>query len=75
MNFSKLLPNLQIGFSIAFKLISKLASCAVAATGIAGVGFVLTIPYAEEIAVVVIVEKKVRVTRVLLLPAVTATVA
>ena len=54
-------------FSIAFNLVSKFASCPVATTDIAGAGFILTIPDAEEIAVVVIVEGEVRVTRILLL--------
>ena len=66
MNFSKVLPNLKIAFSIAFNLVSKFASCP--ATGaelidragfieyIARAGFILIIPDAEEIAVVVIVE-------------------
>ena len=43
-----------MGFSIAFNLVSKFASCPVAATDIAGAGFILTIPDAEEIAAVVI---------------------
>ena len=55
INFSNVLPNLKMVFSIAFNLVSKFASCLVAATHITGVGFILTIPDAEEIAVVVIV--------------------
>ena len=45
-------------FSIAFNLISKLKSSTVAATCIAGAGFILTIPDTEEIAVVVITEEE-----------------
>ena len=56
-----------MAFSIAFNLVSKFASCAVAATDIAGAGFILTLPDAEEIAVVEIVEGEVRVTRILLI--------
>ena len=56
-------------------VVSKLASCPVAATDIGGAGFILTILDAEEINVVVIVEKDVRVTRVLLLNVVIANVA
>ena len=41
-----------MAFSIAFNLVSKFVSCHVAATDIAGAGFILTIPDAEEIAVV-----------------------
>ena len=70
MNFFNVLPNLKMAFSIAFNLASKFASCPVAATDIAGAGFILTIPDAEAIAVVVIVEGEVRVTRILLLAAV-----
>ena len=51
-----------MAFSIAFKLVSKFASCPVAATDIAGAGFILIMPDAEAIAVVVIVEGEVRVT-------------
>ena len=61
MNFSKLFPKLKIAFSLAFKLVSKFASCPVAAADIAGVGFTLTTTNAEEIPVVVIVEGEVRV--------------
>ena len=61
MNFSKVLPNLKMVFSIVFNLVSKLRSCSVAAAEIARAGFIFTISDAEEIAVVVIVEKKVRV--------------
>ena len=56
-----------MAFFIAFNLVSKFASCPVPATDIAGAGFILTIPDAEEIAVAVIVEGEVRVTRILLL--------
>ena len=56
-----------MAFSIAFNLVSKFTSCPVAVTDIAGAGFILTIPDAEEIAVVVIVEGEVRVARILLL--------
>ena len=64
-----------MAFSVAFNLVSKLASCLVAATVIVGVEFILNIPDAEEIVVVVIVEEKVRVTRVLLLPVVIRSVS
>ena len=64
-----------MAFSIAFNLVSKFASCPVAATDIAGAGFILTIPDAEAIAVVVIVEGEVRVTRTLLLAVVVGIVA
>ena len=63
MNFSKKLPNLKMTFSITFNLVSKLTSCPVTATDIAGARFILTILDAEEIAVIKIVEKEVRVTR------------
>ena len=56
-----------MAFSIAFNLVSKLASCPVAAADIAGAGFVLTIPDAEEIVVAVIAEEEVRVRSVFLL--------
>ena len=56
-------------------VVPKLASCPVAATDIGGAGFILTILDAEEMNVVVIVEKDVRVTRVLLLNVVIANVA
>lgn len=59
MNFSEVLPNLKMASSVAFSLVSKLASCPVTATVAAGAEFILTIPYAEEIAVVVIIEVKV----------------
>ena len=75
MNFCKVFANLKIAFSIAFNLVSKFASCLVAATDLAGAGFTLTTPDAEEIAVVVIVEGEVGVTRVLLLAVVIGTVA
>ena len=48
-------------FSIAFNIVSKFASCPVAATDIAGTGFILTIPDADEMAVVV--EGDARVTK------------
>ena len=64
-----------MAFSIALNLVSKFASCPIAATHVAGVGFILTIPDAEEIAVVVIVEREVRVTRILLLAVVVGIVA
>ena len=68
MNFSNVLPNLKMAFSIAFNLVSKFASCPVAATNIVGAWFMLTIPDAEEVAVVVIVEGgEVRVTKIFLL--------
>ena len=51
------------------------ASCPVAATDIAGAGFILTIPDAEDIVVVVIVEGEVRVPRILLLAVVIRIVA
>ena len=38
MNFSNVLPNLKMKFSIAFNLVSKFASCPAAATDIAGTG-------------------------------------
>ena len=64
-----------MAFFIAFNLVSKFASCPVPATDIAGAGFILTIPDAEEIAVAVIVEGEVRVTRILLLAVVVGIVA
>ena len=67
MYLSDVLPNLKMEFSIAFNLVSKFASCHAAATDIAGGGFMFTSSDAEEIAVVMIVEGKVRVTRILLL--------
>ena len=60
MNFSNVLPNLKMAFSIAFNLVSKFASCPVAATDIAGERFIVALSDAEEIAVVVIVEGRVR---------------
>ena len=75
MNFSNVLPNLKIAFSIAVNLVSKLASCPLVATDIVGPGYILTIPDAEAIAVVVIVEGEVRVTRILLLAVVVGIVA
>ena len=62
----KVLPNIKMTFSIAFNLVSKLRSFLVAATDIAGAGFIL-IPDAEEIPVTEIVVERVRVARVLLL--------
>ena len=62
-------------FSVAFNLVSKFTSCPVAAADVAGAGFILTIHDAEEIAVAVIVEGEVRVTRVLVLAVVIGTVA
>ena len=67
MNFSNVLPNLKMTFSIAFNLVSKFAPCSVAAIYLPGAGFTLTIPDTEGIAVVAIVEGEVRVTRILLL--------
>ena len=75
MNFSEVLPNLKMASSVAFSLVSKLASCPVTATVVAGAEFILTIPYAEETAVVVIIEEEVRVRRILLLAVVIGTVA
>ena len=74
MNFSNALPNLKMTFSIAFNLVSKFVSCTVAATDIAGAGFIFTIPDAEEIAAIVIVDREVRVTRILLFAVVKETV-
>ena len=48
INFSKIVPNLKIAFSIALNLVLKVASCHLATIDITGTGFVLTIPYAEE---------------------------
>ena len=62
-------------FSLAFNLVLKFASSPVPSTDIAGAGFILTIPDAEEIAVAVIVEGEVRVTRILLLAVVVGIVA
>ena len=56
-----------MAFSIAFNLVSKFASCPVAAADIAGAEFILTLRDAEEIATIVIVEGEVRVARMLLL--------
>ena len=56
-----------MSFSIAFNLVSKFASCPVAAADIAGAEFILTLRDAEEIATIVIVEGEVRVARILLL--------
>ena len=61
--------------SIAFSLVSKLRSCAVAATALVLRPFILTTLDAEEIAVVVIAEEEVRVTRVLRLTVITWIVA
>ena len=66
INFSNIVPNLKIAFPIALNLVSKFASCHLAAIDITGTGFVLIIPYAEETAVVVIVQLEVRATRALL---------
>ena len=55
MNFSKVLSNLKIAFLIVLNLVSKFASCYVAATHVPGVGFILTLADAEEIAVVAII--------------------
>ena len=63
----KVVPNMKKTFSIAFNLVSKLRSFLIAATGIAGAGFILTISDAEGIPVAVIVVERLRVTRVLLL--------
>ena len=73
MNFSNVLPNLKIVFSIAFNRVSKFASGPVAVTDIAGAGFILTTPDAEERAVQMIVEEEVRVTRILLLAVIIGT--
>ena len=75
MNISKVLPNLKMAFSIAFNLVSKFASCHIAATDIAGAEFILTIPDSVEIGIVVIVEGEISVTRVFLLAVVFGTVA
>ena len=69
-----------MAFSIAFNLVfhsiqPNFASCSVAATDMTGAGFALTILNAEEIAIVVIVEGEVRVTRILLLAVVIGIVA
>ena len=56
-----------MAFSITFNLVSKFASCPVAAADIAGAGFIITLRDAEEIATIVIVEGEVRVARILLL--------
>lgn len=61
--------------SITFSLVSKLRFCPVAATDIVQRQFILTIPDVEEIAVAVIAEEEVRVTRVLQLSVVIWTVA
>ena len=63
MNFSKVFPNLKMTFSITFRLVLKLRSYLVATTYLAGTGFLLNMPYVEEIPTVVIVEEEVRVTR------------
>ena len=57
---------MKIAFPIALNLVSKFASCHLATIDITGTGFVLVIPYAEETAVVVIVELEVTVPRALL---------
>ena len=64
INFSNVLRNLKMAFSIAFNLVTKFAFCPVAAIDIAGAGFKLIIIEAEEIAVVVIVEREIKVTRI-----------
>ena len=56
MNFSKVLSNLKILFSIALNLVSRFSP--LAATDIGGSGFILAIPDVEEITVVVIVEER-----------------
>ena len=56
-----------MAFSIASNLVTKFASCPVAAIDIAGAGFKLIIIEAEEIAVVVIVEREVKVTRIVVI--------
>ena len=73
MNFSNVLPNLKIVFSMAFNIVSKFASGPVAVTDIAGAGFILTTPDAEERAAQMIVEEEVRVTRILLLAVIIGT--
>ena len=50
-----------MAFSIAFSLVSKFASCPVAATDIARAGFTLTILVPKEITVAVIVEEQIGV--------------
>ena len=50
-------------------------SVILAVTDIVGAGFILTIPDAEEMVVIVIVEREVRVTRILLLSVVIGIVA
>ena len=65
INFFNVHPNLKKAFFIAFNLDSKFASCPVTATDITRVGFILTITDVEEIAVVLLVEGEVRVTRIL----------
>ena len=57
---------MKTAFPIALNLVSKFASCHLATIDITGTGFVLVIPYAEETAVVVIVELEVTVPRALL---------
>ena len=64
-----------MAFSIACYLVSKFASCPLAATDIVGARFIFTIPDAEAIAVVVIVVGEVRVTKTLLLAVVVRIVA
>ena len=73
MNFSNVLPNFHIAFSIAFNLVLKFASCPVATTDIVGAGCILTIPDAEAIAAQMVVEEEVRVTRILLLAVIIGT--
>lgn len=74
MNFSEVTHNLKIPFFIVFNLVSKLVSTT-AANRFSWSGFILTVHNGEEIAVAVIVEKEVRVKRVLQLAVVIGTVA
>ena len=55
-----------MAFFIAFNLVSKFVSCPLAAADIAGAGFIFNKPNADEVAVVVIAEREVRVKRILL---------
>ena len=66
-NFSKVLPKLKVVTSTAFNLVLRLKSCSENVTDTPEAGFILSIPEAEDVAVVVIVKKEVRVRRVLLL--------
>ena len=56
-------------------VVPKLMSYHAPATDTAGVGYILTIPDAEERTVIVIVMEEVRVTRVLLLSVVVETLS